>query len=316
MPKVSIIMPCYNAEEHLAISVGSLFAQSFTDWELIAIDDGSRDGTLLWLQSQHDPRIKVITQSNQGVSAARNRGLGIVTGNYVAFLDADDTWAPTFLEKMIAALEHAPHAVLAYCGWQNVGLPGSPGAPFVPPDYETPDKAQRLFASCRWPIHAALVRGAAIQSHRFNPHLKNAEDYLLWLELAITHPIARVPEVLAFYHFHGGTQASSDRARSALHLLAAQQNYLYRHPEFGEMLGRTTVRQLVFGGLLHAGYECYWARDLVAARTIFRRVMRAAYGKLADWKYMLPALLPYAWHSRLVWLLERQAGESAPTKTK
>src|SRR5512139_2260386 len=206
-PTVSVIMPCYNAVPHLPASVGSVLAQTFTDWELIAIDDGSCDGTLAWLRAQADTRIRPLTQGNRGVSAARNAGLTAARGAYVSFLDADDTWAPAFLEKMLAALRSRPDAVLAYCGWQNLGLPGGRGEPFVPPDYENAAKAETLFAGCRWPIHAALVkREAVLAAKGFDSALKNAEDYALWLRVAMSAPIVRVGEVLAFYHFHDGTQ--------------------------------------------------------------------------------------------------------------
>lgn len=310
-PAVSIIMPCYNAAAHLPQSVGSVLAQTFSDWELIAVDDGSDDTTLNWLRAQTDPRIQVHTQPNQGVSAARNAGLALARGQYVAFLDADDTWAPAFLATLFAALQARRDAVLAYCGWQNIGLPGKRGAPFIPPDYETPAKRETLFAGCRWPIHAALIKRDAIAgAGGFDPHLKNAEDYALWLEIAATTPIARVPEVLAHYHFHGGTQASGDRARAALHLLAAQQTYLARHPDFAAQLGRARRRDLLYGNLLKQGYGNYWKRDLLAARAIFRRVMRAGYGRARDWFYMLPALLPMPMHQFLLHLLE-----SGPDKT-
>lgn len=300
-PTVSIIMPCHNAAAHLPHSVGSVLAQTFTDWELIAVNDGSGDATLEWLQNLTDPRLRIHTQANQGVSIARNVGLGLARGHYIAFLDADDAWAPTFLETLLTTLRKRPDAVLAYCGWQNLGLPGKRGEPFIPPNYETPAKRETLFTGCRWPIHAALTqRAAIIKAGGFDPGLKNAEDYALWLEIAGTATIVRVPEVLASYHFHGDSQASSNRARAALHLLTAQQAYLNRHPDFAAQLGRTRRRKLLYGNLLRQGYASYWKRDLPAARTIFRRVIRAGYGDIKDWLYMLRALLPTAMHSFLL----------------
>lgn len=305
-PAISIIMPCHNAATHLSASIGSVMAQTFQDWELIAVDDGSTDTTLGWLDEQTDPRIHVQSQVNLGVSAARNAGLANARGRYVAFLDADDTWAPLFLEKMLTALQSRPEAILAYCGWQNLGLPGKRSEPFVPPDYETPTKAEILFAGCRWPIHAALAkREAVLTAGGFNTHLSNAEDYALWLRVATTAPIVRVPEVLAFYHFHGEAQASANKAQSALHHLHAQQRYLAQHPDFNATLGRKRARTLMFGELLKRGYACYWQRDLLAARQIFRAVMKQGHGTFTDWKYMLPAWLPESWHRRLIGHIDR-----------
>jgi len=305
-PTISIVMPCYNAATFLPASVGSVMAQTFDGWELIAVDDGSGDDTLAWLHAQTDARIRPVSQSNQGVSAARNAGLAAARGPYVAFLDADDTWAPTFLESMLAALQARPDAVLAYCGWQNLGLPGGRGEPFVPPDYENNAKAETLFAGCRWPIHAALVtRAAVLAAKGFDPALKNAEDYALWLRVATSASIVRVPEVLAFYHFHGGAQASSNKARAALHHLHAQQHYLAQHPDFHAALGKIRARELVLGELLKRGYACYWRRDLPAAWQIFRQVMRTGYGSRRDWKYLLPALLPLGLYQALIGRMDK-----------
>lgn len=312
-PAVSIIMPCHNAVAHLPGSIGSVLAQTFSSWELIAMDDGSSDDTLTWLRAQTDSRLHVYTHANSGVSKTRNAGLAHARGEYIAFLDADDAWAADFLEKMLAALLPRPDAVLAYCGWRNVGLPGGRGEPFVPPDYETATKAETLFAGCRWPIHAALVRrDAVLAANGFDPVLKNAEDYALWLRVATSAPIVRVPEVLAFYHFHGGAQASSNKARAALHHLHAQQRYLEQHPEFQAELGKSRAREMMLGELLKRGYDGYWQRDLPAARKVFRAVMKHGYGTLSDWKYMLPALLPLSWHRRLIGLRDRQTPGGLP----
>ena len=269
-PIVSIIMPCYNAAAYLPQSVGSVLSQTFSDWELIAVDDGSDDSTLNWLRAQTDPRIQVLTQPNQGVSAARNTGLGLARGQYVAFLDADDTWAPTFLATLFATLQGRPDAVLVYCGWQNIGLPGLRGEPFIPPDYETPAKLETLLGGCRWPIHAVLTRRAAIMAAGgFNPRYANAEDYALWLQVATVAPIARVAEVLAFYHFHGAAQASAYHARAALQLWQAQHEFLARHPQAVNQLGHNVAAMLTHGTLMQRGFERYWARDLEGARCIF-----------------------------------------------
>jgi len=311
-PSVSIVMPCYNAAARLPQSVASVLSQTFADWELIAVDDGSTDDTLSWLQARTDPRLRVHTQPNRGVSATRNVALGLARGQYIAFLDADDTWAPTFLATLFAALQARPDAVLTYCGWQNIGLPGPRGEPFITPDYETPAKRETLFAGCRWPIHAAMTkRDAILAAGGFDANLKNAEDYALWLEVAGNTTIVRVPEVLAYYHFHDAVQASGNRARAALHLLSAQQAYLARHPDFAAQLGRARRRDLIYGNLLKQGYENYWRRDFPAARIIFRTVMAAAYGAPSDWKYMLPALLPLSWHEAVIRLLERNRKRAA-----
>lgn len=308
LPHVSIIMPCYNAAAHLARSVGSVQAQTFDDWELVAIDDGSGDDTAARLAAMaaEDPRIRVFTQPNGGVSRARNRGLSEARGRCIAFLDADDDWHPDFLARMTGALRAEPDAVLAYCGWQNIGLSGGRAQPFVPPDYETPDKREKLFAGCRWPIHATLTRREAVTAAGgFDTALKNAEDYAMWLRIAGRAPITRVAAVLAFYHFHSGTRASSAHARAALDFADAQLDYLADHPDFTATLGAGRIRQMVFGTLLTRGNECFWKRNLKDARLIFRRVMAARYGGATDWLRMLPALLPERAYGRLIGALDR-----------
>ena len=313
-PAISIIMPCHNATAHLPASVGSVLAQTCADWELIAIDDGSTDNTLAWLQSQTDPRIHALTQANQGVSAARNAGLAVARGEWVAFLDADDTWSPDCLATMHTALSAQPAAQLAYCGWQHLRPSGQNGEPFVPPDYETPTKTETLLERCRWPIHAALVKRDAVQTAQgFDPTFSNAEDFSLWLRVAIDAPIIRVPHVLAFYHLHSDEQASGNHARAALQHLRAQLKFLCSRPDLQQQIGHARLRKLTLGELLRQGYIRYWKRDLPASRQIFRAVMKQGYGTLRDWKYMLPAWLPESWHR---WLLGQRDREAYKTDGK
>lgn len=293
MPAISIIMPCYNAVQHLSASTGSVLAQTFQDWELIAIDDGSSDETLALLRTHTDPRIRVFTQSNHGVSAARNAGLASARGRYVAFLDADDTWDASFLEKILAVFNTQPDAVLAYCGWQNLGLPNGRDKPFIPPVYEGPKKTESLLGGCRWPIHACLTRLSVIQQvGGFDCDLRIGEDYLLWMEVAQLGSILRVPEVLAFYHHHGKTQATHDRVGAALDTLLAKQKFLAHHPGVAQQLGKDKVDTVTWGKLIEQANALYWQGQLESARPLFMKALRSGRGSLKDRIRMLASLLP------------------------
>lgn len=103
---VSIIIPCYNAEKFIAETIQSVLNQTYTNWELIVIDDGSKDNSSKIVASfLLDPRISYFYQENTGVSIARNNGISKVSGSYIAFLDADDVWTPTNLEEKINELQ-------------------------------------------------------------------------------------------------------------------------------------------------------------------------------------------------------------------
>ena len=304
--KISIIMPCFNAERYIAGSVISALVQTYHNIELIVINDGSADRSLQILRGIDDPRLKIINQLNRGVCAARNRGLSEATGAYIAFLDADDTWKYDCLEKLYNALKSRPDAVVAYCGWQNIGLAGGRGEPYIPPDYGEGQKIERLLHSCPWPVHAALTLKTAIDSAgRFDERYSNAEDYKLWLHIVSFSGIVRVPEVLAFYHFHEGQQASKNLAKAAYQQWLVQKEFIEKYNEVIRQLGYSRIRQLTIGGLLKSGYVCYWERNLEAARQIFRLVMKQGYGTLNDWKYMLPSLLPMSLHRAIIRLFER-----------
>jgi glycosyltransferase involved in cell wall biosynthesis len=305
-------MPCFNAEDHLSESIASALYQTYQNVELIIVNDGSTDRSQQIVCEIDDNRVKSINQNNRGVCAARNRGLDHATGEYIAFLDADDTWSQDCLEKLYKALQSKSNATVAYCGWQNVGLPGGKGEPYVPPDYEKEDKLEHLLRSCPWPVHAALTRKKDIEAAgKFDEDFTNAEDYRLWLEIACFSQIVRVPEVLAFYHFHEGPQASRNRARAAYQQWIIQNGFIQNHPEIVTRLGHNRVRQLIHGELLKQGYICYWDRDLKDAREIFRLVMKQGYGRPGDWKYMLPSLLPVSLHHALIRLFEERKTAAA-----
>jgi glycosyl transferase family 2 len=115
--KVSVVVPLYNKAPTIQRTLDSILGQTFADFELIVVDDGSTDGGAEVVEGCRDPRVRLIRQSNAGPGAARNRALAEANGQYAAFLDADDEWLPQFLHKSIALLEQFPQAAMVASGY-------------------------------------------------------------------------------------------------------------------------------------------------------------------------------------------------------
>lgn len=309
-PKVSIVMPCFNAGPYVEVAVRSVLDQQFSDLELIIVDDGSSDDSVARIQAlaASDARIRLECQLNQGAGPARNRALALARGEWLAFLDADDWWSPQFLQAMLNALEQHG-ATLAYCGWQNIGVPGPRGEPHVPPDHAGTDLEALCFAACPWPIHAVLLpRAEVMQLGGFEPSLSSCMDYDLWLRVATRVRVVRVPEVMAFYRHHGGTQITGNALRIILNHLRVQERYLAANPAFVQRLGHRRLRELSLGRIREQALTHYWARRLHIARPLFHLLARRGYFQLSDWKALLGSLLPESWQRRLLRMPE---GDSA-----
>jgi glycosyltransferase involved in cell wall biosynthesis len=118
---VSIVIPAYNVEKYIGECLKSVQQQTYENWQAIVVDDGSTDKTVEVVQTiiQHDHRFRLFRQPNGGVSKARNTGMLAATGRYLSFLDGDDMWEPTFLEKLMAAIP-ANDVDMAYCGYTHL----------------------------------------------------------------------------------------------------------------------------------------------------------------------------------------------------
>lgn len=114
MASVSVIVPVYNGEQYIRETLESVFAQTNQDYEIICVDDGSKDDSVATL-NEYNNRIKVVQQANTGQAGARNAGVKIGIGKYLAFLDQDDRWYPQKLERQVAMLEANPGAVMVHC---------------------------------------------------------------------------------------------------------------------------------------------------------------------------------------------------------
>lgn len=125
MPRVSVIIPAYNGDRYIAETLDSVLRQTYRDYDIIVVDDGSSDTTQQALQP-YLPHIHYVYQDNQGVAAARNRGMNVAQGELIAFLDQDDVLRPDKLAAQVAYLDANPAIGMAHSGWQRIDQHGNP----------------------------------------------------------------------------------------------------------------------------------------------------------------------------------------------
>jgi glycosyltransferase involved in cell wall biosynthesis len=305
---ISVVMPCYNALRFVDEAIHSVLAQSYPHVELIVVDDGSTDGSaqrIAQIAAQYPGRLHLLHQTNAGPYVARNHGLSQAHGNYVAFLDADDSWHPDALRQLHAALNDTL-ADVAYCGWQNVGDAAVNTQPHVPPNYAASDAAALFLQACPWPINGVLLRRQLIDSLRgFSERLPTAMDYDLWLRMLAAQPVVvRVPEVLAYYRRYARGDAHIPRWRQVFDAISVREDFVRHHPAQVAHLTRAEQDARVYGSLLPEAYRCHWRRDTASARRLFRRALRRADWKSRDLKYLLASLLPGPAFDALIQLID------------
>lgn len=311
-PLISVVMPCFNAAPYLAEAVGSALGQSYGNVEVVIVDDGSTDGSAdiaARLAEAHPGRVIVIHTSRLGPFPARNKALKLIRGDLVAFLDADDWWEPAALEKLQAGMA-AADVDIAYCGWQNVGE-GIVSLPHVPIAYEQDDPVACFVRSCPWPIHGALIRRDLVSRlGGFSERRFSAMDYDFWLRaLAMTRRIVRVPEVLAYYRWHGQGQVSAIKWRQVLDALTAQKDFIKDNPHLVQHLPNSKLKDLTEGQVLRQAYRAVWKRDLVSAQKLFRHAAMAGAFQRKDLRHILSAtLLPLPVYRWLVSLVDNRVG--------
>ncbi len=199
--EVAVVVPCYNVENCLGRALDSVFAQTFCDYCVYAVDDGSTDGTSR-VQQRYADRGVCVRQLHSGQAAARNRGIRMSESPFIAFLDADDQWLPTKLERQIAWLKNNPAVgmVFSRCASGEVARPASPAINQVPlPASERP--FEQLVRDCDIFTPTVVVRRECLEEvGLFNESLTVCEDFNLWLRIAARWKIAVIPEVLAIRH--------------------------------------------------------------------------------------------------------------------
>lgn len=202
MTTVSVVIPYYNRPDWLREALQSVINQTFTDWEAIVVDDGSTEPP--GPQALLDPRIRYERQEHSGPSSARNRGLALASGDYIAFLDADDTFLPGKLALQLEALSAHPDAVLSHTSYERIAEDGHPLG-----EVQSGSFAGRVYPAivlqCPIATPTVMVRADLLREHglMFPEAMRFGEDTTLWIQIARFGEIAGIPEAMAKVRLHG-----------------------------------------------------------------------------------------------------------------
>lgn len=222
MPKVSVVIPCYNHGDFLMETLDSLQVQTFTDYEIVVVNDGSTDkATVSLLQNLELPRTRVFHSVNRGVSAARNRGVGEAKGAYILPLDSDDKIGPDYLELAVNVLDTRPEVSIVYC--DRVCFGEYTGVDALP-DY---DPRALLIDNCIYP--AALFRKVdwkAVGGYS-EKMVHGWEDWDFWISLSeLNKQVVKIPKPLFYYRVRN---VSRDHSLRFHHKIAMMSLIIMRH---------------------------------------------------------------------------------------
>ncbi len=240
-PAVSVVMPVYQGREHLATAIESVLAQTFEQFELLVVDDGSTDGSseIAGTYIERDPRVHYRRQENAGQGAARNAGIGLARGEAVAFLDQDDLWLPNKLARQLPLLDEATVVYSDTYILRDGGAGREERFSDHLDGWPVPATLESLIVGNTIPVLTALLSRRLLLAHgalTSDPALKGVDDYDLWLRLAAAGvAFAYVPEPLAVYRVHKAAM-SADQVGMASARLAL----------FEKLAARETGTQKVF----------------------------------------------------------------------
>jgi len=281
-------MPSYNYGRYLAEAIKSVLSQSYADLELVVIDDGSTDNTREILDQINDPRLKKIRINNSGVSVARNTGLNVASGEYIAFIDADDRWLPGKLEKQIDLFEAEPTVGLVFTDFSRFDdervYPGTlfeyvpelakiPRRPVEALDgYVITEDAFSALAStgemASW-VQTILLRSEAVQDLRFPEGVTLCEDYHYMLRVYERVQAAYLDEPLVEVRRHGSNSYSS--AMQMLEPKAAVISMVLK--DIDSEGNRKVLSRRLGKAWAAVGYAHFWGGDaLKSTRAYFKAI--------------------------------------------
>ena len=291
-PTVSVVIPTYNRGPFLSAAIDSVLRQSFDDLELVIVDDGSQDDTARIVAGWRDPRLRYLAHTrNRGDGAARNSGIEASTGTYVAFLDDDDEWLETKLERQVAVMEAAPGTALVHTG--RVDIAGDTGEILRIHDHPgvTGDAWSAVIERNCVTTSSVLVRRDCFATvGLFDESIPATSDYDMWIRLARKHRFAYIDRPLIKYRVHGVRISTS----WALVVRGRRALFAKYEDEFSKPTRYNAVRHLEFGTV------CCLSGDVAAGRALYAKATRL---HLWSGKAYLAWCLTWFGADRFAWII-------------
>lgn len=286
-PRVSVVIPVRNCRDFIFEAVESVLRQSFSDLELLVIDDGSDDWNYRQLESL-DSRLRVLRLEGSGVSHARNTGMQEARGEFIAFLDADDVWFPGKLQAQINYFDRQPHVGVVFGGF--VKWYADSAGKFPPADSlfrdctgvitcETQRSGwiyTRLLTGLLVGMNTAVIRRATYEAvGGFNESMHQGEDYDFWLKASRLFEMHALAAPVALYRIHNGS--AMHRLSSENHLAQLLETAALRwglSSPNGETLSEQAFEKRLGEAYFNHGYSHFWHGDRQVARRSFSRAIR------------------------------------------
>ncbi len=304
---VSVVIPCYNHARFLVEAIESVLNQTCRLFEIVVVDDGSTDETATVVANY--PGVRLIRQSNQGLSAARNAGLRASEGRYVVFLDADDRLLPDALEIGIEALASHPCCSFVFGRCRIIAKDGSPVASGLPPHIESQHYVELLRDNYIWNPAQVMYRREALERFgAFNTNISPVADYELYLRVTRNSDVYDHNTLVAEYRQHGENMSCDSKMmlKTTLAVLRSQWDYVKGNRQYEEAYS---------AGIRH-WQEFYGERlvNEVRAHVRARRWKRALLDMLALAIYYPKAIIKHAGRKsrRTISRIKNQTGLLAP----
>lgn len=284
MSTVSIIVPCYNAQKFIAQTIESVLKQTYANFQLILVNDGSTDGTEQIIKQYQDDRIIYVSKDNTGVADTRNKGIEMATGEYIAFLDADDLYLPDNLLEKITFLEKNPHVPLVH--GQEIKFQSATSQIIAVTEGCGGDVLRDLLSLSRTVIHSpssvVMTRALVQQVGGFDPQLSTSADWEYWVRIAAKYPIGFISKPLIKYRVH------NNQMHSNIGLMEKDMQYAFAKIHAMGGFGSQTYYRFCYAKLSLILSACFWGHTRNYYKFLRYFITSIVYNPVHLWKKLSP----------------------------